>query len=265
MQYLDECSICGQKFEGNKFQKGVFRGKHIQLVHKSTYEQYIIDNFYNGVRPVCKCGCGKFPKFRRQFVKDSWFFTYVLGHAPSKPHTKEHGEKIAKSNKKTMLERYGVENPMHIQSFKENLFKTNLEKYGFKSPMKNEKVKAKGRKTMMKNHGVEYALQSNIIKEKFKQTSLERFGTEHHYASEIIKNKVRETNQEKYGVDYYMLTQEFKDKSLKTLNDVYSVNNIMDVPEYKHKADENAKKSRLLKYGVEYFLNLPNYKKIILL
>ena len=262
MVYLDECSICGQKFEGTKFQKSSIRGKHLQLVHKITYEQYVIDNFYNGVRPTCGCGCGEFPKFRRQFVDNSWFFTYCQNHRPSKPHTQEHKDKIGRGCKKTMLEKYGVTNPMAVPKFKKKQQDEVFKKYGCTNPMKNDKVKEKGKKTMLKRYGVEYALQSPEIQKKFKRTSLKKFGVEHPFESEIVKDKIKDTIQEKYGSDYYTSTQEFKDKSIKHFREKYGVDNIMKVKYYIDLCTKNSKKVRFEKYGVEYFLQLPNYKKL---
>ena len=62
---------------------------------------------------------------------------------------------IAHGVKKSMIEKYGVENAMELESIKTKIKKTNLKKYGF-----------------------ENAAQSKVVQDKMKATNLERYGVD---------------------------------------------------------------------------------------
>ena len=71
-----KCEICGEVFKSNneknpKFNISLNLNKHIKNVHNLTTEQYIINVYYNGKRPLCACGCDEPVKF----VRKNCFFT----------------------------------------------------------------------------------------------------------------------------------------------------------------------------------------------
>lgn len=101
------------------------------------------------------------------------------------------GHKKSRKNNKI---KYGVENPMHLESAKHNLKNTMIERYGVKNP----------------------SYLSDVI-EKRKATCLENFGAESIFKTDDFKEKQKQKNLELYGTEYYMSTTEFKEKSFKTL------------------------------------------------
>lgn len=49
--------------------------KHCGRIHKIPSENFYIEYDYNGIAPVCKCGCNEKVTF-----KNGIFNTYILGH-----------------------------------------------------------------------------------------------------------------------------------------------------------------------------------------
>ena len=54
------CKICGENFYHDKerYCKAKLK-KHLNLVHNISLEDYLVKYYYNGIYPVCPCGCGK--------------------------------------------------------------------------------------------------------------------------------------------------------------------------------------------------------------
>ena len=164
-----------------------------------------------------------------------------------------------KKNKEIMLIKYGVENPLQVEEFKNKVIKTNLEKYGVGNSFQREEIKEKIRKHNLIKYGVENILQSEEFKEKVKQTNIERYGVEYYSQTDESKEKIRKTNLEKYGVEYYSQTDEAKEKLTKTNIEKYGVENPFQSEEIK----EKIKKHNLIKYGVEYYTQTNEHKEKI--
>ncbi len=79
-----------------------------------------------------------------------------------------------KKVKKTNLERYGVEQPLKSQVFKDKLKQTNKEKYGFDNPFQSPQIMEKIKQTNMKKYGFENPSQSPDIAEKKLKTSFRK-------------------------------------------------------------------------------------------
>ena len=149
--------------------------------------------------------------------------------------------------KKTMLERYGVDNPSKSKEIYEKVKKTNLERYGNTCSAQSNIVRPKIIKSMLDRYGVEYSFQAEVVKEKIKATNLERYGVDNPSKSTIIKSKIVESNRKNLGVDYPMQSREVMDKSRVTSLEKYGT-------EYPNQSDivkQHIKESNLEKYGVE--------------
>ena len=92
--------------------------------------------------------------------------------------------------------------------------KTNLERYGVDVVTKNADVKNKYKETCMQKYGVANYSQTDEFKDKYKNTMLKKYGVENGFQSEDIKAKSIMTNILKYGTPYNMQRQEMKDKYL---------------------------------------------------
>ena len=89
-------------------------------------------------------------------------------------------ESMCKNYKKSMLEKYGVENSMYLSSAKEKLKQTNIKKYGAENVFASEHGKQKIKETMLKKYGVENPSHLEYTKEKDKQTCLKKYGVTHY-------------------------------------------------------------------------------------
>jgi len=121
-------------------------------------------------------------------------------------------ESKKEKTKKSMQEKYGVDNPMKVNAFKRKMVentdyekkqksiqKTFDEKYGG-HPMFCDAIK---KKVVEKT---DYKKRSETIK----KTNLEKYGVENVFQSEEIKEKIKQTNLERYGVKNLSQAVEFK-------------------------------------------------------
>jgi hypothetical protein len=229
---------------------------------------YEIDNYaeriyvsINGV-PLEK-ECGKYPKFNTIF---KGFFDYcgsktkcqcarnAQSNAIKNIHNnKSDIEKERENDKRvaTLIERYGVSNPMYSVEFKEKLKETNLERYGVENPLQSKEIQEKIKQTNIEKYGFESPLQNKEIKNKIKQTNIEKYGSNHNmqfarkklykkydgnpFQSKEIRKKIKDIMNEKYGVSHPLQVESFKEKSKQTSIERYGVDN----PAQKHISKES--------------------------
>ena len=165
--------------------------------------------------------------------------------------------------KELYLIKFGVDNPMKLDSVKNKIKNNNIKKYGVVNVFQIDEVKKKIKETCLEKYGVENPNKSFYIREKTKKTCLEKYGVENPLQNEDILKKSKETCLEKYGVDSYMRTKEFRKKSKDylLLNKVelikkrsntnvkkYGFVNVFQLEHIK----EKIKKTCIEKYGVEH-------------
>ena len=153
-------------------------------------------------------------------------------------------EEFEEKKRKTMIERYGVEQPMHSNDIKDKYKKTVREKYGVDNVSQNPEVRKKIEETNFQKFGNKHyvlsqdcinkrnealggknAFQLDEVKNKSRKTMLSKYGYEYATQSEEIKQKIRDTNIEKYGVDNVLKLQSIKDKISNTCQEIYGVKN----------------------------------------
>ena len=168
--------------------------------------------------------------------------------------------------KVTCLEKYGVENVMYVEEFRNNLTQTMIDRYGVEnisqldeckmkkkehwdniSEVELQERKNKTEETNLKKYGVAYYTQSEEYNTKRKETCLERYGCESSAQNDEVRQKYKDTCMSKYGVDNYFKTEEFKEKQKDTCLEKYGVEHPSKSPEIREKAIQS-----LLKYGNIY-------------
>lgn len=92
------CKECNREFE-----KLDSLRKHRALKHNITSEQTYIDYVFNGIPPVCKCGCGEKPGYL-SIVKG--FVDYVWGHAARVNNNWGHNPAVVKKSHETQKQMY---------------------------------------------------------------------------------------------------------------------------------------------------------------
>lgn len=100
--------------------------------------------------------------------------------------------------------------------YKEKLKKSMIEKYGVDNPSKSDDIKEKKKQTLLQNYGVEYNRQSKEINNKVINTFIEKYGVDNPSKSEEIKEKKKQTLLEHFGYENPNQVPEIKERIKKT-------------------------------------------------
>ena len=138
----------------------------------------------NNINREYLCKCGK----KTTFYKN-WKDGYRKYCSPKCAQT---DSSTKNKRKKTVLEKYGVDNIAKLEETKLKQEKTNLKKWGYKSSFQNEYVREKWKKNIKDKFGVEHVFQLKSIKDKSRKTSLEKWGVEHFVQSDEYKEKLED-------------------------------------------------------------------------
>lgn len=94
--------------------------------------------------------------------------------------------------------KYGVENPMHVDDFKESQKNTMLEKYGVENGFMSEEIKQRSRETCLNRYGVSSFTQTDEYIAKTKQTSMERYAHESYMQSDEARKNFTGENHPRW-------------------------------------------------------------------
>jgi hypothetical protein len=169
--------------------------------------------------------------------------------------------------KATMLENYGVDNPLKSPIIKEKVRNTVLQKYGVPCVFQSIDIKQKIEETLISAYGVKNPFQSDIIKDKIKATNLDKYGCENAMQNTELQKKLETTSQQRYGtrrpsenttvrskiqLAHQQKSEEERDqirqKVIETSLERYGVSS----PNQSAAVKQNKKTSCVEKYGVEY-------------
>lgn len=163
--------------------------------------------------------------------------------------------------KQTMIERYGADNPLKVESIKEKVKNTNNKRYGGNAPACSSEIQAKMQQTCMDKYNSTNPYGSDEIKTKIKYTKLSRYNDEHFVNKEKISqtwqnksskemNDIRikreQTNLEKFG-----FKNPFENKDF--MRQVYLNKYGVDHPWKVQSIREKIKQTIQEKYGVPYY------------
>lgn len=143
-------------------------------------------------------------------------------------------------NKKTNIEKYGVENVFMMDDVKSKIVKTNNKKYGVDYPSQSSIIRKKSASTSFRNYGVSWASKSEEVRIRMGKTCVTRYGTPNFMSSEIskeirIKNNRQISDDLKTEFDIYKtkvrnITNRLKSKLYKNWDgfDFYDRENIIN-------------------------------------
>lgn len=165
------------------------------------------------------------------------------------------GKIMGEALKRTMMEKYDVENPFEIDWVREKARQTCIEKYGAPTDFSNPVFLEKVRQTNLEKYGTIHPMQNKSVRERAAQTNIERYGGTTPQASAEVREKLKEsinaaykergdeivrkrkaTNQERYGCDVASKSQIVKEK---------------------------AKETNLVRYGNEHFTRSERYQNLL--
>ncbi len=103
--------------------------------------------------------------------------------------------------RKTIHDKYGVDNASSIPGVREKAQQTCRERYGKSWYTQTDEYKERVKETSRDKYGVDHFLQSSEVIEKRKETCLNTYGVDNVSKSPEIQHKMHEAFQSKYGVD----------------------------------------------------------------
>lgn len=151
--------------------------------------------------------------------------------------------------KKTILERYGVENLSQVPEFKAKAAATTRARYGDSNFFRTDTFRERSIATNQERYGTDHPMQSDEVKEKTHQTTLERYGTPCALQNPEVHAKTIQTNIEKYGDAIPMHTDAVKQKIRDTLIERYGEDNPSKIPEFQEKKRKTCREL----YGTDYY------------
>lgn len=111
---MSKCNLCNQTFDSE-----IKLSKHIQHTHKLKKTEYLIQTKYNGIAPLCGCGCGQETRYEPSQLD---FCKFIGGH-----HSRLEGhwgdlksEKRVNGIKKTRKEKFTSGEYDHIKDLIRN-------------------------------------------------------------------------------------------------------------------------------------------------
>ena len=163
--------------------------------------------------------------------------------------------------RKTLMEKYGVDNPMKIKEIQAKVAKTNLERYGAANPMSNPEIARKSvnsradhmdeivqhiKDTWMKKYGVDNVSKCPEIIDKITETFVRKYGVKRAIDVPEFRQKMIDTMLERYNVPWYVQSKEYR------TNDNFRISKINEL------FGETLKNSGI-KYEPEYRIDFKNY------
>lgn len=142
------------------------------------------------------------------------------------------------SAQKTMIEKYGGVGNASPQ-IKEKQQRTLKERTGETNPMHIEEVKEKIRENNRKKYGVDWVFQRKDIRQKTEQTKTDRYGDPHYINIDKALNTIKEHNLEKYGVEYNLQQPQVREKSIRTCIERYGDPNYNNPEQQKQTMQEH--------------------------
>lgn len=153
----------------------------------------------------------------------------------------------------------------------ENCRKSLMEKYGVDNVAAIPGVQEKMKATSRAKYGCDWYTQTEAYRESVKQSSLEKYGVDHFLKSPELREKMIEGVRKKYGVDNVFQSVQIKERTKQTLVKKYGSEYVSQIAEFKSKATKNARKSKLeqricalldnyeIEYVQHYFIKQDNH------
>ena len=172
----------------------------------------------------------------------------------------EHCSQIDEVKEKKRIasqKKYGCDNVFQAQEVKDKIVKTNLERYGHSCPLLNEEVKEKSISTCLEKYGDVVPMRTKQIKDKLAQSMMDKYGFQNAMQCPEIREKIENTNMEKYNAKTPVANKEVRQKITKTLIATLGTK----TPFESEKIHEKIHKTFIENYGVENPMQIPNVKK----
>lgn len=178
--------------------------------------------------------------------------------------------------KKSLLKKYGVDNPIQVEGAMEKSIASCMKTLGVKRPMQNSRIRLKQEKTCEERFGVynwsktedfQVFQKENRVQldSKIKNSLRERYGVDSIFSVPSVRDKIKQTLLDKYGVDNYSKTS-FHKEDMKKWSDKIWKEKGFDKPEllaYRSSVESFSEKSLRTSYSLIYSNSSLNAKVAI--
>jgi hypothetical protein len=204
------------------------------------------------IKYKCKCG-EEYQKMMRYIVEEAGALCKKCGM-----------HHMVETQKKSMLDTYGVSHPMLVPEFKKKQEETMIANYGVSHNSHNPNTIQKRKDTILEHFGVAHHFQVPEKIEERRENCRIKFGVDHHLQRDDILAKQRQTNLERRGVEYSLQSEEVKAKGVATNLLVYGVEHPSQNQEVMERAQKNAKKYKEYKMPSGYVRKVQGYEPFAL-
>ena len=234
-------------------------GGKVKFDGKLSHEQYCQYGFKKYCSPKCAANSEKQKMNKIESYKKNWGTDHPLKSKKFKEQTKKKygteyrccSNEFKEKRKQTLIERYGSYKISEIPEILEKQRQGNIRRFGVDHPMKLQEfqnnLKTKN-KEWWNSLTIEY---KEIIKKRQETTNLEKFGNNCFFNSYYYKSKYEQIEENrkntclfKYGSNYFQTSDRYKENV-----DLYNKNRI---------------KTCLKNFGTEYFTQSEFYKNNLL-
>ncbi len=129
--------------------------------------------------------------------------------------------------KEGLTEKYGVDNPLKIESVKRKQEDTCMERYGVKHPMQSEEIQETRRNNTIEKLGVDHHMKDPACMEKLQATNVERYGFKCSFSNKDVQEKFKKNYLEKHGVDNPFKNPDVQKLKVENCIEKYGVENPM--------------------------------------
>lgn len=125
----------------------------------------------------------------------------------------------------TCIERYGTAWAMSTQAVKDKVTETNIVKYGVFRPLQNPDIRCKANDTLVANYGVSFSRihECSEIMDKVTESCIERYGSKTYLGSKVARNAINATCQERYGGNAPLCSESVRERVKETVLERYGV------------------------------------------
>ena len=242
--------------KSGKIFKEEYLKKHYNAIYNNIIDYCKVNNlvklkfkekmyhYYNDIPTNMRCTCGEslnLISFTNGYTK----------HCSQK--CAHNDEKTIKKTKKTLLKKYGVDNPQKSKRIRNKTYKTNLLKFGVEHPAQSRNIQEKMKKTNFKRLGVEFPAQDKNVRNKYYKSIIDKnllkydnlikidyinkkmtfscdFGEEHNFeiSMDLFQNR-KKTNIKLCTICNTKFTSMSEKSFLELFNDIKSEHNIRTI------------------------------------
>lgn len=264
------CDYCGKEFVPSKYQLGQLRkGKAIYCSKgcgtKARYDKGVVidDDFIDKIKDLYENSNMSIREIQKQSGLSQSEFDNFVKRYKIKRDRETINRNIKENSQKAIQEKYGVDNIMELQEYRNKIIEAKIDKYGTASYNNKEKQKQtclekygdanynnreSATKTLQEKYGVDTPVEIDYVIESRINGSYEKYGVANPLSAKEVHDLAKEAMKEKYGVEYGFQIPEFREKAQQTLQDKYGVINSMYSKELKQKLIKTMQE----RYGVDY-------------